>query len=82
MAMDKRCTHRAKLMSLLPLSLPLSACTSEMGAVGIILLTVLLPAAFVFLLLWGLRRQRQVRARNEGDRRNYPDFDDKDDPRG
>ncbi|PKM42350.1 MAG: hypothetical protein CVV05_18735 [Gammaproteobacteria bacterium HGW-Gammaproteobacteria-1] len=69
--------NKAKLMSLLPLSMSLSACTAELGAVGIILLTVLLPAAFVFLLLWGLRRRRGARARDENDRRNYPDADDK-----
>lgn len=67
-----------KLMALLPLSLPLSACTVEAGSTGMILLLVLLPAAFVFLLLWTLRRQRQGRTAKD-DKRNYPDFDDRDD---
>lgn len=68
---------RTRLMSVLPLSLPLSACTAEMGVAGTILLLVLLPAAFVFLLLWGLRTQRrQVRRGDKDDRRNYPDADD------
>lgn len=68
---------RTRLMSVLPLSLPLSACTAEMGVAGTILLLVLLPAAFVFLLLWGLRTQRrQARRGDKDDRRNYPDADD------
>ncbi|GEM_PF-1972011 len=69
--------NKAKLMSLLPLSMSLSACTAELGMAGTILLLVLLPAAFVFLLLWGLRTQRrQARRGDKEDRRNYPDADD------
>ncbi|MEW6646254.1 MAG: hypothetical protein AB1450_03520 [Pseudomonadota bacterium] len=68
---------RTTLMSLLPLSLPLSACTVEVGKAGTILLLVLLPAALVFALLWGLRARRQSRAAGREERRNYPDFDDK-----
>lgn len=67
-----------KPMTLLPLSLPLSACTIEAGGTMTIVLLVLLPAAFVFLLLWALRRQRQGRTARD-DKRNYPDFDDRDD---
>lgn len=68
---------RTRLMSVLPLSLPLSACTAEMGVTATILLLVLLPAALVFALLWGLRTQRQqTRRGGKADRRNYPDADD------
>jgi hypothetical protein len=68
---------RTKLMSLLPLSALLSACTVEVGRAGTILLLVLLPAALVFALLWGLRTRRQSRRGGKEDRRNYPDFDDR-----
>lgn len=69
--------NKAKLMSLLPLSIPLSACTVEVGMAGSILLLVLLPAGLVFVLLWALRSRRQSRANGRDDRRNYPDADDK-----
>lgn len=68
---------RTKLMSLLPLSGLLSACTVEVGKAGTILLLVLLPAALVFALLWGLRARRRSRSGGKDDRRNYPDFDDR-----
>jgi len=64
-------------MTVLPLSLPLSACTAEMGVTATILLLVLLPAALVFALLWGLRTRRRSRVSGKEDRRNYPDYDDK-----
>ncbi|GAB4290388.1 MAG: hypothetical protein Kow0096_03810 [Thiohalomonadaceae bacterium] len=64
-------------MSVLPLSLMLSACTVEMGKAGAILLLVLLPAVLVFILLWGLRARRQSPAAGREERRNHPDFDDK-----
>lgn len=64
-------------MHLLPLSLPLSACTAEVGKVGTILLLVLLPAALVFVLLWALRLRRQSRRGDKDERCNYPDFDDR-----
>lgn len=67
---------RTKLISLLPLSAPLSACTVEVGTGGTILLLVLLPAVLVFVLLWALRSRRQSRAVGKDDRRNYPDADD------
>jgi hypothetical protein len=69
--------NKAKLMSLLPLSTALSACTAEVGMAGSILLLVLLPAGLVFVLLWALRSRRQSRANGRDDRRNYPDADDK-----
>lgn len=68
--------NKAKLMTLLPLSIPLSACTAEVGMAGSILLLVLLPAGLVFVLLWALRSRRQPRATGGDDRRNYPDADD------
>ncbi|WP_127476235.1 hypothetical protein [Sulfurivermis fontis] len=68
---------RSRLVSVLPLSLPLSACTAEMGVTATVLLLVLLPAALVFALLWGLRTRRRLRVHGKEDRRNYPDYDDK-----
>lgn len=68
---------RTRVMSVLPLSLPLSACTAEMGVTATILLLVLLPAGLVFAVLWILRTRKQPRAVGKEERRNYPDYDDK-----
>lgn len=68
--------HRTRLMSVLPLFLPLSACTAEMGMTATLLLLVLLPVGGVFAVLWVLRTRRPPRAAGQEDRRNHPDYDD------